>query len=351
VIASDKDLAEFLPQLRAANWVALDTEADSLHAYPEKLCLVQLSIEGVDRIVDPLSRTDLTALWPALGLHELIIHAADYDLRLLRKAHGFVPDRIFDTMLAARLLGDREFGLVNLVSKYLGITLEKSSQKADWSRRPLTSKMEIYARHDTHYLKPLSDILREKLVEKQRLEWLRECCNRLIAECASHTPPDPDLAWRIKGCHRLNRVGLAVLHELWRWREHEALAACKPPYFILAHEVLIDLADAAAAGRPIPQIIPRHVSPRRCEAIIQAINAGLAVPDELQPAHLRVRSHRQTEAERRRFEEFQKCRDARAMELGIDPTLIASRATLLSLSEDWDTHQADLMPWQRALLA
>src|ERR1043166_8261400 len=119
-------------------WIALDTEADSLHAYPEKLCLLQISHEKGDELIDPLARMNLARLWPALAPHQLILHGADYDLRLLRKTHQFVPQSIFDNMIASRLLGDREFGLTNLVSKYLGITLEKGSQKADWARRPLT---------------------------------------------------------------------------------------------------------------------------------------------------------------------------------------------------------------------
>jgi ribonuclease D len=138
VIDSDGKLAEFLPVLRAADWVALDTEADSLHAYPEKLCLLQISTAAGDALIDPLSRIDLNPLWTELQRHRLILHGADYDLRLLRKNHSFVPNRIFDTMLASRLLGEREFGLGSLLQRHLGVTLEKGSQKADWSRRPLT---------------------------------------------------------------------------------------------------------------------------------------------------------------------------------------------------------------------
>ena len=351
MIETQEALAEFLPQLKAAEWVALDTEADSLHAYPEKMCLLQLSISGSDRLVDPLAKVDLSELWPALKQHELIIHAADYDLRLLRKIHSFVPDRIFDTMLASRLLGDREFGLVNLVSNYLGVTLEKGSQKADWARRPLTPRMEAYARNDTRYLKTLSDILKKLLEEKNRLSWQRECCDRLIAECSIPARPAPDLVWRIKGSHRLSRVGLAVLRELWRWRELEATAANKPPYFILAHEVLIDIAAAASENGPIDQLLPRHLPPRRREGLGAAIDSALALPTTEHPSPVRVVSYRQTEGERNRFAELEKRRNRHAEQLSIDPTLIASRATLLMLSADWEMHEKELMNWQRELLS
>jgi ribonuclease D len=350
VIDSDCKLTEFLPALRAADWLALDTEADSLHAYPEKLCLIQLSIPHSDRLIDPLSGMDLQPLWLELKKHQLILHGADYDLRLLRKNHGFVPNRIFDTMLASRLLGEREFGLGNLVKKFLGVVLEKGSQKADWSKRPLTPRMEDYARHDTRHLKALSDILRAQLRQKQRLAWLEQSCDRLIAECAMPSAHEPDLVWRLKGSHKLARAGLAVLREIWRWREKEAIAANKPPYFVLSHEALVDISAAVIEHRPIGHLLPRHFSPRRTDGLNEAIQKGLAVSPGEHPQILRSHSRRHTEAQRQRFAQLEQRRNSRALELDLDPTLIASRATLLALAEDWNSHQIDLMDWQRDLL-
>jgi ribonuclease D len=350
VIDSDGKLSEFLPTLRAAEWVAMDTEADSLHAYPEKLCLLQISTANRDTLIDPLTGIDLQPLWPALREQQLILHGADYDLRLLRKKHGFVPNRIFDTMLASRLLGEREFGLFNLVQKHLGVTLEKGSQKADWSRRPLTPRMEAYARHDTHYLKPLSDILREQLRQKKRLAWLEQSCDRLIAECALPTQPEPDLVWRVKGCHTLPRSALAVLREIWHWREQEAIGGNRPPYFVLSHEALVDIAAAAAGNGRIDSLLPRHFSARRKDGLIEAIQKGLALGVEEQPHPLRSTSRRQTDTERRRFLELENKRNDRAASLDLDPTLIASRATLASLARDWNEHREELMDWQRELL-
>src|SRR3974390_497063 len=163
VIDTEQGLAAFLPILRAASWVAVDTEADSLHAYPEKVCLIQISTSSSDRLVDPLARLDLNPLLDALTGHELTMHGADYDLRLLLKHHEFIPSAIFDTMLAARLLGLRQFGLSHLVEKFLGVKLEKGPQKANWAMRPLTERMERYARNDTRHLKPLADGLKPEL--------------------------------------------------------------------------------------------------------------------------------------------------------------------------------------------
>jgi ribonuclease D len=351
VINTDGSLAEFLPELQSAEWVSLDTEADSLHAYPEKLCLIQISTTRGDALVDPLSKIDLMPLWPILKKHEIIIHGADYDLRLLRKTNGFVPNQIFDTMLASRLLGEREFGLFSLVKKHLGIELEKGSQKADWSRRPLTQRMETYARHDTHYLKPLSDILRAQLREKGRLSWLEQCCDRLIAECAIPTKPEPDLVWRIKGSHKLTPRELAVLREIWRWREKEAVAGNRPPFFVLSHEALISISTAATNHAAYEPLFPPHFSARRKDGLLEAIQKGLAVAPEEHPQALRPHSRRQSDAERRRFAALEQGRNRRAEELQIDPTLIASRATMIDLAFDWDHAKVDLMEWQRAILA
>jgi ribonuclease D len=350
VIDSDVTLAGLLARLRAAPWIALDTEADSLHAYPEKVCLLQISTPDGDELIDPLAAIDLAPLFQAFSGHELIMHGADYDLRLLRKHHQFVPRAIFDTMLASRLLGSTQFGLTNLVAEHLGVTLDKGSQKADWAKRPLTEKMEAYARNDTHYLKPLADKLKAALIDKGRLAWHQESCARLIADCSIVHASDPDLVWRIKGSHRLTRPALAVLRELWHWREAEATAANRPPFFVLRHEALIDMAANAAAGQPIAPLIPPKFSDRRRAGLDKAIERGLAVPSDAQPAYLRHEFRRIADATKQRAAELQKRRDARATELGIDATLIASRAVLLDLAENWPAHERELMNWQRERL-
>ncbi len=205
VIDTQEKLAAFLPVVNSAAWLALDTEADSLHAYPEKVCLIQISTAAGDRLVDPLAGIDIGPFLDALVGRELIFHAADYDLRLLRKHHEFTPSVIFDTMLAARLLGEKQFGLSSLVEKHLGVKLDKGSQKAYWARRPLTEKMETYARNDTHYLKPLEEKLKSELRAKGRLAWHQESCARLITECSQPVVANEDEVWRIKGSSFLTR--------------------------------------------------------------------------------------------------------------------------------------------------
>jgi ribonuclease D len=350
VIDTQEKLVTYLPALRAASWVAVDTEADSLHAYPEKVCLIQISTADGDRLVDPLADLDLDALLDALSGHELIMHGADYDLRLLEKHHQFIPATIFDTMLAARLVGHRQFGLSHLVQVYLGVELDKGLQKANWAMRPLTERMERYARNDTHFLKPLSDKLKLELQHKDRLAWHQESCARLIEECTRPQSPDLDGVWRVKGSHGLGRAALAVVRELWQWREAEAVAANRPPFFILSHDTLVAVAAAAAEEGDIESLLPRRLPEQRRVTLIRAVNQALSLPPEQHPEFITRRSHYPTEAEKRRFLELQKRRDGHAVRLDMDPTLIASKATLSDLARDWEKYAPQLMNWQRELI-
>jgi ribonuclease D len=349
VIDTETELAAYLLTLRAASWVAVDTEADSLHAYPEKVCLIQISTVEGDRLVDPLADLNLNPLLDALGGHELIMHGADYDLRLLEKHHKFIPATIFDTMLAARLIGQRQFGLSFLVKHYLGVELDKASQKANWAVRPLTERMERYARADTHHLKALSDQLKAKLIEKGRYAWHQESCARLIQDCTGIERTDED-AWRLKGSYALSRGGLAVLRELWKWRETEAVAANRPPFFVVSHDTLVNIAAAVAELRPVDPLVPPRMPDHRRASLAKTIKHASTLGPDTFPEHLRRENHYPTETEKKRFLELQRHRDKHAAELDIDPTLIASKSVLADLSRDWEKFSPRLMNWQRELL-
>src|SRR5207247_1594478 len=121
-----------------------------------------------------------------------------------------------------------------------------------------------------------------------------------------------DAVWRIKGSHLLGRPGLAVLRELWQWRETEAIAANRPPFFILSHEVLVDIAAAAAADRLVESLVPRHLTPRRREGLARTIKLALEMSSDKHPELPRRTGSRPTEAERRRYEQLEKRRDTRA---------------------------------------
>ena len=200
VIESDSQLAEVLPRVRAVDRVAVDTEADSLHCYFEKLCLIQLTVGEQDYLIDPLAPLDLQPLCAALAEKEIVLQGMDFDLRLLRRTLGFFAREVFDTVIAARLLGLREFSLAALVQQYFGVTLAKGSQKANWARRPLPPVMKEYAKNDTHYLLPLAAKMEAALNERGRMEWFRQSCQRALDQGggATRARPGPSLAYRRK---------------------------------------------------------------------------------------------------------------------------------------------------------
>lgn len=350
VINTEAALRDFLPELHKAEWISMDTEADSRHAYPEKVCLLQFGMESGDFLVDPLAGFDLGPLWDELHGRELILHGADYDLRLMRRQYGFIPRAVFDTMLAGRLVGNLTFGLRDLAQKYLGVELEKGSQTANWGRRPLTPRMEKYARNDTHHLKALTDALRTELEELGRVEWHRETCQRLVSQAANPPEIDRDELWRIKGSSRLRPRGLAVLQRLWLWREQEAISSNRPPYFILPHEILVKIAEDAESAPHRQPHAPRFLTSRRRAGLRDALEEGQAVPDDECPRPLARRGRRASEQDMARFERFRRRRDEQAAALNIDPTLIASKAELMALAQDGETAAAELMHWQRELL-
>src|SRR5437762_10419186 len=221
MIQTDSQLADLLRRLEPHDRIAVDTEADSLHCYYEKLCLIQLSFAGNDYLIDPLADFDLAPLAHALTEREIVLQGADFDLRLLRRSLNFVATRIFDTVIAARLLGIREFSFSALVERFFGIVLSKGSQKANWAQRPLPRHMAEYAMNDTRYLLPLAEKLEAGLRERGRLDWFRQSCERALEQAAIQRSRDDDEPWRISGAGKLGGRACAVLRELWQWREKE----------------------------------------------------------------------------------------------------------------------------------
>lgn len=350
VIDTPERLADALTELEHASWLALDTEADSLHAYPEKLCLLQLSHPGGELLVDPLAGLDLTPLLAVLGRHRLILHGADYDLRLMHRAWQFVPASIFDTMTAARLAGVRRFGLTDLVHRFLGLTLEKGPQKADWGQRPLTPRMTAYAEADARYLRPLQEKLEAEMIRLGRLEWHREICARIVAEAVQVAPSDPNQVWRLRGSHALDRLGLGVLRAIWHWREQEAIRANRPTFHILNHDAAVDLAAVASRWGAVPQHLPRHLTPRRRQGLVRAIEEALSLPPEQLPEKIRHEHRRLPLSVARRAASLRDQRDRRAAELNLDPSFVASRSQLLELADLGDWGRTSLMRWQAEVL-
>ena len=372
VIASEQQCAELIRQIEAADRVALDTEADSLHSYREKLCLLQIStpaIAGIvdtdptrdafesradhrtglpdDFIVDPLSNLDLEPLRRALEPREIVLHAADYDLRMLRRGLNFTATRIFDTVIAARLLGIREFSLGALVKRFFNVELHKHSQKANWALRPLPPRMLEYAADDVHYLLALAATLEDELERVQRLDWFRQSCVRAIESASAARERTEDEIWRIAGAGALDPRTGAVLRALWQWREVEAELADRPPFHILHNRELLEAAANFAAGR-VPDY--KHFSARRRQTFLEAAKIALQSPQSEWPVMRRRTGVRPTPEMRRRADELRERRDKAAVQLGLEGYFIASRGALEAIAADPARATALLVPWQRELI-
>ncbi|MFZ0915908.1 MAG: ribonuclease D [Candidatus Udaeobacter sp.] len=363
LVATDTQLAELLEKINAVDRVAIDTEADSLHSYREKLCLLQMSVPTVagidhagpdvetasqhDVIVDPLADLDLQPLRQALEDREIVLHGGDYDLRMLRRGLNLTAQRIFDTMIAARLLGVREFSLAALVKRYFGVELPKGSQKANWAKRPLPARMAEYAINDVRYLLSLAEKLEAELDCHQRRDWLRQSCQRAIDQAAVTRVRKQDEFWRIRGSGSLKPQAAAVLRALWQWREKEAEIADRPPFHILHNEKLVDAAIDFASGS-VPDY--KHFSYRRREAFREAARIALAAPESDWPVLPRRFGTRPSLETVRRTEELRRRRDKSAEEIGLEPSFVASRHTLEAIATDQARAASLLVPWQRELL-
>lgn len=347
MIATDSQLAELLPQMERIDRIAVDTEADSLHCYYEKLCLVQLSFGGNDYLIDPLAGFDLPPLAAALTNKEIVLQGADFDLRLLRRSMDFVATRIFDTVIAARLLGIREFSLAALVEKFFGVALKKGSQKANWAQRPLPQHMAEYAMNDTRYLLPLAEKLEDGLRERERLEWFQQSCQRQLEQTSVQRVRDEEEAWRISGSGKMDGRTSAILRGLWQWRDKEAQAVDRPPFHILQNHLLLEAAQAFAGGEA-PDF--RHFSARRRQAFRDAAEKALRLPESAWPVRPRRTGIRSTPQMERAAEALRRRRDAVANEHGLEPSFIAPRGALDAVAADESRSTTLLAPWQRSLL-
>jgi ribonuclease D len=348
LVRTSPELSSLLARPGAGSVCAIDTEADSLHRYRESLCLVQFSCEDENVLIDPLEIEDLAPLGGFLGARPVWMHGADYDMTMLRRSFGSLPPAVYDTQIGARLLGVRRFGLADLVELYFGVVLSKSSQKADWGKRPLSPKMMEYALNDVRYLLPMGEKICDELRAKGRFEWFIESCEaaRLKVLERDETRGEP---WRIQGSGRLDRAGLNFLKFLWEWRDAEAASWDRPSFMVVTNRQLIDWSLSLAAARRIE--IPPHYRPERRKRLTDVLEAARALAPDLWPEKPRgLRRRRDSEFDAR-VARLISVRDTKAVELDIDASLIAPRSIIESIAEGESEPEAVLLTWQRACLA
>lgn len=326
---------------------AIDTEADSLHRYRESLCLIQFAVRGNSVLIDPLAIEDLSPLGEYLSVATVWMHGADYDMTMFKRQFGELPAVVYDTQIGARLLGARRFGLGDLVNHYFGIELSKSSQKADWGKRPLSEKMIEYALNDVDYLLEMGDIIVAKLKELGRYEWFEESCTAARQRVLDRDDSKEE-NWRVQGSGKLEARGLAFLRGLWHWRDAEAKAWDRPSFMVVTNRQLLEWSIDLAAGKTIQ--LPHHFRPDRIKRYRATIAAIEAMPQSEWPERPCGKRRKRDRDFERKVDALIKSREDAAAKLDIEGSLIAPRAILESLAAGDAKPSEVLLNWQRACL-
>ena len=332
-IDTPEGLRRTVERLRGLPLIAVDTEAAGYHRFFDRMSLVQISSRDEHFLVDPFTVGNLDPLADLLEDPnvETVFHDADYDLRILDRDAGLSVAGLFDTQIAGSFVGERSLGLGNMVEKYLGLKLPKEFQRADWAERPLSEGMKQYAATDTDHLPALRDRLREELEKKGRLAWAEEEFRR--RELTKYVEPEEgrEAFLKMKGARDLAPRGLAILRELYEWRDGVARERDQATFRVLNNQALLEMSAAPPEDqRALRNItgVSEGMAQRRGKDILAAVQRGLAVPEDQLPRFPRPqRWERDVELEER-VERLKHARNGRAEELDMDGGFLMSRAVL-----------------------
>ncbi|MBC6937563.1 MAG: ribonuclease D [Chloroflexi bacterium] len=353
-IDHDHDFSRLVDELASQPLIAIDTESNSLYAYRERICLIQISTRSADYIVDPLRVANLRLLGPLLAdpSIEKVFHAAEYDLMCLKRDYGFSVSGLFDTMVAARICGHKAIGLDKMLSLYVGVTMDKSHQRDDWGQRPLSEESLLYAQMDTHYLPLLRDRLHDELTKIDALEEAHETFVESTRVAAANHQFNPEGYWRIGFNADLNRRQMALLRELYLLREEIAEERDTPPFKVFSDSVLVGLALAAPYAldrlKGIPGMTRAQIE-RYGRRILQAIERGKRAPLPQPPPRPATNP---VVAER--YSALRAWRKTRAEARGVESDVILSKDALWLLAQRGPGHLDDLReidglgPWRIA---
>ncbi len=313
--------------------VAVDTESNSLFAYREQVCLIQFSTPAADYLVDPLALGDLSPLSELFACPDIekVFHAAEYDLLCLKRDFGFKFASLFDTMVAARILGRQAVGLGSILQAEFGLQLDKRHQRANWGQRPLPTYLLEYARLDTHYLIPLWDRLRKDLQEQGL--WMLACedFNRIGIASGQATEEKSLLCWRISGSYDLTPQQAAVLMELCCYRDRSARSHNRPLFKIMGDRTLLAIAHAAPDNLHELSLLPgmsQNQLHRHGIQLLEAVQRGLHAKPVFPP-----RTHRPSEQFLDRLERLRLWRKQAGLNMGVSSDVVLPRDLLYSLAE------------------
>ena len=336
LISSEADWKECLSHLQSESRLAIDLEANSMHAYREQVCLIQISIPSKDFIIDPLIDTD----WEQLGQLieepkvEKIFHAAEYDLILLKRQFGWQINNLFDTMWAARILGYERCGLANLLNQFYGVELDKRYQKSNWCRRPLSPEQLSYAQRDTHYLLDFRDRLVEELIKVGR----KEEAFHIFQEQTYVTLPNIDFDtngfWSITGVKDLSSRQQSILKALYIFRDKQARKRDQPHFKVFGERTLFEIADLDpdsindmryAHGMSGGQL--RRYGHQLLSVVHQARKQSAPAP--------RKKKKRPSDEIVERYDKLHNWRKVTAQERGVESDVIISREALWSIAKEF----------------
>lgn len=339
--------------------VALDIESNGFHRYPERVCLVQLATGGDTFLIDPLAFENIAPLGELMASSsvEKLFHAASHDIRSLDRDWQFQVTPLFDTSIAAAFVGHRSLGLAALLKECLGVDIPKSKrlQRADWTNRPISAELQEYAAADVCHLHRLASILRERLDELGRTEWVREECERLAS--VKYVPPDVDAAFlTVKGSRDLDGRALAVLRSLHAFRERESRNRDRPPFKIFSDAAMITLAANQDCDLSEVKGLGTYAYGRRASGVRKAIRHGLNAEPVRRPRNKREDRPRLGAAERKAARErlrlLKQWRLDLALTLNLDPGLLWPARSLERISADpcrveSELHDSSVRRWQR----
>ncbi|WP_321392921.1 ribonuclease D [uncultured Desulfuromusa sp.] len=359
ILTTTEQITAFAKELDKHPVIAVDLEADSMHNYQEKVCLLQFSTPTTTVLIDPLQGADLAPLKPVLANPRIrkIFHAADYDIRCLARDFGIEINGLFDTMISSQFLGEERFGLADVLRKYFSIELDKQYQRADWSKRPLSDAMIRYAAEDTSHLHNLVENLEAQLVAKGRLEWVKE--EFLLMEKVRFMVHEGPLFLRFKGAGTLDRRQLAVLENLLQWRDVEARRRDTPLYKVIGNKPLLQLAKLSPTSLSSMQKV-EGLSPRLIERygnkLLQQTAMALETPEEDLPTYPRSERRPKDPQIEKRMNQLKAWRKKVSEELQLDPGVLINNALLDELARKQPRSEQDLSDiillknWQRQVL-
>jgi ribonuclease D len=341
-----KEVDRFLSEISDVTELALDTEGASFHRFLDRIYLLQLSTREKSAIIDPLpigSPAKLGALLESKKV-EVVFHDADYDLRLLHQDYGWHVTNIFDTRVASQLLGIKSFGLAALLEQFFDVKLDKKHQRADWSMRPLTPDMLLYAAQDTRFLLQLKDHMKGELKRRGRLHWAEEEFARLEGT-RWEAEESMEGFLRLKGARDLSRRELAVLREVANWRDTVAAQLDRATFRVMGNEVLFEIARRApknTAELGAIKGMPKGMLDRAGGDIVAAIRHGMEAPEADLPKFPKGQRWNKDRDFDEEVARLKSVRDAAATRLELDPGVLCSRERLENIARSGAKTVADL---------